>query len=133
MELLLKAQMLYTRESTTKRDYIAHNVSAPTKPVSLHHKPSTLYTAVRHTPEPPTCRKPIVRQPLVTLPSFQRELVALNGGRYRIQAIPPSSAGGTSAQQWEVKHDEERRQEEQGEDIGREKRAAFNRPLLRSM
>ena len=133
MELLLKPKLLYVTESVTKRDYPAHTVTIPTKPSSLHHKPSSLSSTVSHVSEPPTCRKPIVREPLVHLPSFQRELVALNGGRYRVQPTPPSTAGGTSAQQWETKHDELRHTESGGEDVGREVQLAFNKPLLRSM
>ena len=133
MELLLKPKLLYVTESVTKSDYTAHPVTAPTKPPSLHHKPSSLSTSIQHVPEPPTCRKPIVREPRVYLPSFQKELVSLNGGRYRVQPSPPSSAVGTSALQWEMKHDQERIHGDGGDDVGREVQLAFNKPLLRSM
>ena len=133
MELLLKPKLLYVTESVTKSDYTPHPVTVPTKPPSLHHKPSSLSSTVPHIPQPPTCRKAIVREPLVYMPSFQKELVSLNGARYRVQPSPPSSSAGTSAQQWELKHDEERHQEEGGDDVGREVQLAFNKPLLRSM
>ena len=133
MELLLKCQGAYLTESVTRHDYKPHSAPVSAKPISLHHKPSSLASAASHVKEPPTTRKDIVREPVTRLPSFGAEMTALSGGRYQIRPYRPSSAVGTTAQEWDKRSDKARfeRAKSAKVDIGRDVSIAFNRTLPR--
>ena len=111
MELLLKPKTLYNEQSLYKRDY-THPVPHYTldKVSFSYNAPSALTNHTKYVPSPPSCRKPIVMEPIIpgTLPNFTREIQQINGGRYRLRSKSAFDVAGTSANLWMAAYDEER-------------------------